>query len=52
MQFDQDGKLILFGKDAVYTLSYDEKSGIQAIAVKGNDRPTIPNTDKSRFHSL
>ena len=46
MQFDQDGKLIPFEKDAVHTLSYDEKPGIQAIATTGEDRPPIPNTDK------
>ena len=46
MQFDKDGKLIPFEKDAVHTLSYDEKPGIQAIATTGEDRPPIPNTDK------
>ena len=38
MQFDQDEKRIPFEKDAVHTLSYDEKPGIQAIAVTGSDR--------------
>ena len=47
MQFDKDGKLIPFEKDAVHTLSYDEKPGIQAIATTVEDRPPIPNTDKS-----
>ena len=47
MQFDEDGKLIPFEKEAVHTLSYDEKPGIQAIATTGEDRPPIPNTDKS-----
>ena len=47
MQFDKDGKLIPFEKDAVHTLSYDEKPGIQAIATTGEDHPPIPNTDKS-----
>ena len=47
MQFDKDGKLIPCEKDAVHTLSYDEKPGIQAIATTGEDRPPIPNTDKS-----
>ena len=41
------GKLIPFEKDAVHTLSYDEKPGIQAIATTGEDHPPIPNTDKS-----
>lgn len=31
MQFDKDGKLIPFEKDAVHTLSYDEKPGIQQL---------------------
>ena len=47
MQFDKDGKLIPCEKDAVHTLSYYEKPGIQAIATTGEDRPPIPNTDKS-----
>ena len=47
MQFDKDGKLIPFENDAVHTLSYDEKPGIQAIATTGEDHPPIPNTDKS-----
>lgn len=47
MQFDNDGKLIPLEKDAVHTLSYDEKPGIQAIASKGEDRSSIPKTDKS-----
>ena len=47
MQFDKDGNLIPCEKDAVHTLSYDEKPGIQAIATTGEDRPPIPNTDKS-----
>ena len=47
MQFDQNGKLIPFEKDTVHTLSYDEKPGIQAITVTGEDRPPIPNTEKN-----
>ena len=47
LQFDQDGKVIPFEKDAVHTLSYDEKPGIQAIATTGEDRPPIPDTDKN-----
>ncbi len=31
----------------MHTLSYDEKPGIQAIATTGEDRPPIPNTDKT-----
>ena len=41
------GKLIPFEKDAVHTLSYDEKPGIQAIAITGEDRPPILNTNKA-----
>ena len=41
MQFDKDGKLIPFEKDAVHTLSYDEKPGIQAIATTSDD--LMPN---------
>ena len=47
MQFDQDGKLIPFEKEAVHTLSYDEKPGIQAISTTSEDRPPISNTGKS-----
>lgn len=47
MQFDQNGKLIPFEKDAVHTLSYDEKPGIQAVTTTGEDRPPVPDTDKS-----
>lgn len=46
MQFDQNGKRIPFEKEAVHTLSYDEKPGIHAITVTGEDRPPIPHTDK------
>lgn len=42
MQFDKDGKLIPFEKDAVHTLSYDEKPGIQAIATTGISSTTRP----------
>ena len=47
MQFDEEGKLLPFVTDAVHTLSYDEKPGIQAIATTTKDRSPIPNTDKS-----
>lgn len=47
MQFDQNGKLIPFEKDAVHTLSYDEKPGIQAVTTTCEDRPPVPDTDKS-----
>lgn len=47
MQFDQNGKLIPFEKEVIHTLSYDEKPGIQAITVTGEERPPIPHTDKS-----
>ena len=35
MQFEQDGKLIPCEKDAVHTLSYDEKPVIQAPCHRG-----------------
>lgn len=39
MQFDGDGKLIPWEEDGtiIHVLSYDEKSGIQAIATTSND---------------
>lgn len=33
-------------KNMVHTLSYDEKPGVQAIKVTGEDRPPVPGTDK------
>ena len=47
MQFDANGKLIPFEKDAIHTLSYDEKPGIQAIATTSEDRSPVPNTSKN-----
>ena len=47
MQFDESGKLIISEDTPIHVLSYDEKPGIQAIATTGEDRPPIPNTDKS-----
>ena len=47
MQFDQNGKLIPFENNPVHTLSYDEKPGLQAIKVTGEDRPPMPGNDKS-----
>lgn len=48
LRFDEDGCFIPFAEDeeAVHTLSYDEKPGIQAIATTSEDKPPIPNTEK------
>ena len=44
LQFDEGGKLLPFGDDAVtHILSYDEKPGIQAIANIAEDK--MPNKD-------
>lgn len=49
LRFDEDGKFVPFAPDeeVVHTLSYDEKPGIQAIATTSEDRPPIPNTEKT-----
>lgn len=47
MQFDEDGNLIPFEGEAVHTISYDEKPGMQAIESKAKDLPPIPNTKKN-----
>lgn len=39
MQFDENGNLKPFEKEAVHTLSYDEKPGIQAIQTTTEDLP-------------
>lgn len=48
LRFDEDGKLIPFsvGDEAVHTLSYDEKPGIQAISTTSEDKLPVPNTEK------
>lgn len=48
LRFDKDGKLRPFSveEEAVHTLSYDEKPGIQAISVTSEDKMPIPNTEK------
>jgi len=47
LRFDKNGKLIPFSDDeqAVHTLSYDEKPGIQAIATTVEDKEPIPGTE-------
>ena len=44
----EKGRLIPFSADeeAVHTLSYDEKPGIQAISTTAEDRPPVPNTEE------
>ena len=48
LRFDEEGRLIPFSADeeAVHTLSYDEKPGIQAISTTSEDRPPVPNTEE------
>lgn len=41
MQFDENGNLKPFEKEAVHTLSYDEKPGIQAIQTTTEDLPPL-----------
>lgn len=49
LRFDEEGNFIPYEADetVVHTISYDEKPGIQAIACTSEDRPPIPNTDKT-----
>jgi len=49
LRFDEDGKFVPFSDDeeAVHTLSYDEKPGIQAIAMTSEDKPPVPDTEKT-----
>lgn len=49
MQFDEEGRILPFENEAVHTLSYDEKPGIQAIATTGEDRAPVPNQDSDAF---
>lgn len=46
MQFDEEGNLRPFEGVPIYTLSYDEKSGIQAIGAAAGDRQPVPDTEK------
>lgn len=48
LRFDKEDKLIPFsvGEEAVDTLSYDEKPGIQAISTTAEDKLPVPNTEK------
>ena len=47
LRFDENGNFIPFTKDeeAVHTLSYDEKPGIQAIATTSEDKAPIADTE-------
>lgn len=49
LRFDENGMLIPFSKDeeVVHTVSYDEKPGIQAIAVTGKDKLPVPDCEKT-----
>jgi len=44
LMFDKDGQLLPVDCDAVHTISYDEKPGIQAIASTGEDK--LPTKEK------
>ena len=48
LRFDENGSFIPFAEDeeAVHTLSYDEKPGIQAIATTSEDKAPVANTEK------
>jgi len=49
LHFDENGVFVPFpeGEIAVYTLSYDEKPGVQAIAVTSEDKSPVPDTEKA-----
>lgn len=49
MRFDENGELIPFEDDEtiIHTLSYDEKPGIQAIKTTTEDKPPVPNGEKT-----
>lgn len=46
LQFNEDRILKPFEGTPVHTLSYDEKTGIQALDSTAEDRPPVPGTDK------
>lgn len=48
LRFDEKGAFIPFpeGEKVIHTISYDEKPGVQAIAVTAEDHPPVPNTEK------
>lgn len=47
LQFDEERNLKPMEGVPVYTLSYDEKPGVQAIGTTADDRPPVPGTDKT-----
>lgn len=49
LRFDDDGNYIPFEEDeqAVHTLSYDEKPGMQAVDCIAPDLPPVPNSGKT-----
>lgn len=49
LRFDENGNYIPYEADeeVVHTISYDEKPGIQAIACTSEDRPPVPDTEKT-----
>ena len=48
LRFDKQGRFVPFpaGEEVVHTLSYDEKPGIQTIAVTPEDKPPVPGAEK------
>lgn len=48
LRFDEEGKFLPFldDEEAVHTLSYDEKPGIQAITTTSEDKPPVSYTGK------
>lgn len=47
LQFDEVGNLKPFEGVPVHTLSYDEKTGMQALNTTSEDRPPVIGTDKN-----
>jgi transposase len=51
LQFDEEGEILPFDGTKINTISYDEKPGIQAIAITSPDRmPTVANGYRQRDH--
>ena len=47
LQFDEAGNIKPYDGVPIHTLSYDEKPGMQAINTTTDDKPPLPNADKS-----
>lgn len=48
LRFDENGVFVPFpeGETTIHTVSYDEKPGIQAIAVTSEDKSPVPDAEK------